>query len=205
MAPRANPEEIRKLEQELRELFARENYAEALDVYDEIERLGVLRPAHLVGKGQCLLKLRRKQDAKRAFVRAFDLDANFQPAQHMLDQHFPGWEKTYVAPEAAPPPPGAAQQVIVVQQAPPPAAWSPAQPPAGYAPAPPPATYSPAQPPVAAQGPQPIVIMQQAAPPSAQVGRPQAPGPDPTDPATAKINWRYVLEDVEAERLARAG
>lgn len=201
------PDTVKRLEGELRECFDRENYVEALDIYDEIQSAlgGRLRPQHLVGKGQCLLKLRRKQDAKKVLLTAFEADANFQPAIHMLDQNFPGWEKTYVAP---PPEPVAGSRAVVqpiVVQAP--VAYAPAPPPQQYHAAPPPAQHHAAPPPApyahpappAPSGPHQVVVVQQAPPPAAP-----SVAPSGTYEHVSRINWNYVAEDVEAALLEAA-
>ncbi len=93
MPGEANPEAIKKLEVELREALAAQNFTEALDLLDEIEGIAPLRAPHLTAKGQCLIKLRRKQDAKAFLMQAFELDPSMSAATTLLDEFFPGWTR----------------------------------------------------------------------------------------------------------------
>lgn len=93
MAAAANPEELRRLEQEMQQAIQRQDFMEAIEFCDEIEAKGWAKPAHLVAKAQCYLRARRKQDAQKCLLQVFDIDAGFQPAVQLLDEHFPGWTR----------------------------------------------------------------------------------------------------------------
>lgn len=200
-----NAEQLRALEAEARQCEQRQEYLEALDGYEEIERKGWARSGHLARKAFCLIKLRRKQDARKVLIHVFDSDPGCQEAISLLDEHFPGWEKTIQpasAPAAAPPRPAA----------PPAPAFHPAPPPrpaAEYAPqyapplqpsqAPPAPAYAP---PPQAYAPQP-----QAYAPQPQAYAPPASQPAPPAQREGPVNWRWVMEDLKTaiEEMKVAG
>ncbi|MBI1785445.1 hypothetical protein HYR69_09910 [Candidatus Sumerlaeota bacterium] len=181
----ADAEELKKLDMELRDALQRQDFTEALDILDELESKGGMKAPHLAARGQCLLKLRRKQDAKTVLMQAFELDPTFQPTCQLLDENFPGWTRQQ-RPKPSPPPP--------MSPAP------PRQAPAGYAPqAPQSQPYYQAAPSAPAQ------MYQQRTPSSPSMpgyGQMQA-GYAPYVPAQAAgsqdppVNWRYVMEDLE--------
>lgn len=103
MAPEAIKPELKKLEDGLKQCEDREDFLGELDIYEEIERKGMTAPRHLVGLGLCLMKVRRKQDAREAWIKAHLMDAKFEPATKALDANFPGWRKT-IKPVEAPKP-----------------------------------------------------------------------------------------------------
>ncbi len=206
-----NPDQIKKLEQELRECIQRQDFLEALDICEEIEGQGAFRAAHAVARGQCFLRLRRKQDARTALMKAFELDPGFEPAIKLLDENFPGWERTKTA-RPAPAPRPAPPQVPPAYQPTPPYAGQPAPAPTGYA-MPPAQAYQPQPTPmpgyatptpptpygVPGMAPQPMYAPQgyQSSPNLGQVPyQPQTMRPQ-TD---TKINWAYVMEDLTTAR-----
>lgn len=190
-------EDIRKLEHELREVIKQGDFTEALDILDEIESKGAIKAGHLAVKGQCLLKLRRKQDAKGVLLHAFELDPACDAATKLLDENFPGWTRPKAPPRSAPAP-----MPPVRPQAPPsgaaPAAGSSSPgfslaAESGYAPAPsgmaaPQPVYQMAQPGISPTGSHPGFSIQ---PHVVQAGY-AAP------PTEALVNWRYVLEDLKS-------
>lgn len=217
---------LQELEAELRQFFQKQNYVEAMDIYEEIERIaGGLKPQHLVGRAQCHIKLRRKQDAKNDLMRAHQIDPGFQPTLHMLNENFPGWD------QGAPPRPAQAPQpeyqhppaAPAYQQAPQQAYQQPApqqtyQPSAYQQPAP---SYQ--QP---AHNPAPAFAQtgSETSPPWAPATAPQRPAPPPQPQAyaqthapapgpqaqpqqaaaMARVNWKFVMDDLQLARAARA-
>jgi hypothetical protein len=96
-------ENLPALEEELKQAMMREEYLDAIDVFEEIEKKGLTQPRHLLGWGECLVKLRRKQDARQKWLAAYQMDSSFQPVIKQLDENFPGWKKTIPAPQPAAP------------------------------------------------------------------------------------------------------
>lgn len=94
---------LEELEQELQECASAQNHLDALDIYEEIQRAGWTKPEHLVGMGHCLLKLRRRQDARAAWFKAIQMAPDHPAAVQALNDQFPGWRKDL--PKPAPPPP----------------------------------------------------------------------------------------------------
>lgn len=90
---------LRRLEAEVHEFLKAGDHLSALDIYDDLEAKGWIRSEHLVGMGHCLLALRRKQDARETWLRAYSMDTTNQTAIDVLDEFFPGWKR------ATPPPP----------------------------------------------------------------------------------------------------
>jgi hypothetical protein len=180
-------EQIKTLEAELRNAVGRQEFAEALDIVEELEKLGPLKAPHLAVRGQCMLKMRRKQDAKTALLAAFELDPSFDAAVKLLDQNFPGWTR--------PPRPAVRPAPARPQVAPPPASTPP---------------LSAAKP----QGPPPVVVPYNPsgggsspshgaiAPPRTTFASPASGHAGPivayaTAAAEGPINWNYVAEDLE--------
>jgi hypothetical protein len=104
MAQAGKPRDKAELEQELRDCGARGDHLGALDVYEELDKAGWITPGHLVGMGVCLMKVRRRQDAKDAWMRAVQIDEKFPAAAEALDKNFPGWRKE-LRPKPPPPTP----------------------------------------------------------------------------------------------------
>jgi hypothetical protein len=88
-SPSSNP--LAALDRDLRTALEDKNYTEALDIVEEIETKGGAKAFHLTAKAQCLLQLRRKQDAKVALLQAYEIDAGYHAASDLLDRNFPGW------------------------------------------------------------------------------------------------------------------
>lgn len=89
-----DPEQARhltELEKELQACSQRQDHLDALDIYEEIENKGLTASRHLLGMGFCLLKMRRKQDAKDTWLRAYEMDPDDQRVIQTLDKHFRGW------------------------------------------------------------------------------------------------------------------
>lgn len=86
----------------------RGEWAEALDYYEEIERRGASTAEHVTAMGNCYLNLRQRQDARKTWLRAFEMNPNYEPAVDLLNKNFKGWERllgTKKPAAAAPPPP----------------------------------------------------------------------------------------------------
>jgi hypothetical protein len=104
--PGANDPTVEDLAREARQCETRGEWAEALDAYEEIERRGKATVEHLASMGVCLLQSRQRQDARRIWLRAYEMNIDFAPVVELLDKNFPGWEKTIAArfaPPKAPP------------------------------------------------------------------------------------------------------
>jgi hypothetical protein len=85
--------------EEARRLMSRDAYPSALDCYEELDRRGLANAEHLMTMGTCYMHVRQRQDARKAWMRAVDLDPGHQAAIDALDQNFRGWRKTRPAPE----------------------------------------------------------------------------------------------------------
>lgn len=83
------------------------DFAEALDLYEEIDRRGLAGPAELHAMAVCYLQVRQRQTARQTWLRALELQPDFQPAIEQLDRHFKGWERPQPrrTPDNAVPPP----------------------------------------------------------------------------------------------------
>jgi len=183
----ARPEQIAELDRELKECLKAGEHLDALDICEEIEDLDAMEVRHWLAMARCLVELRRKADARRAWMRALDLDPDQKEALEGLNKHFPGW-RTQAARSAR-------------ESAKPAAAAPPRRRPAAPAPSAgetmtsqPPAAPPPAQP---AAGPRASASGLAASPAAAP-----APASSPDGP----VNWNYVLEDVadaEADRATR--
>jgi hypothetical protein len=178
MSESTTPDLIKALEQDVRGAIQKQDFTEALDICEEIDSKGGSRAPHLAAKGQCLLKLRRKQDAKSVLLRAFELDPGYQIAVNLLDENFPGW--TRPKPAANPPPvfrPASAYtQLGATQTAP----QYYAAPPGGAPQAP---SYAP---------PPPHQV---------QTGAPVQNAPQQGAYSDYTVNWRYVMEDLDVARV----
>lgn len=168
MVETPDPQVMRELESELKECARQGDSLEALDIYDELDAKGWIRPRHLVGMGHCLIKLRRKQDAREAWLRAYSADTSFQEVIDVLDEFFPGWKR------ATPPPP---------RPAPPPA------PPPAQVPSPPPAAS-------ASHGSETREASAYR-PPLQAAPEPDAAARASASMQGQAVNWEYVLADVE--------
>lgn len=201
MAGPVNAEELRKLEQEMQQAIQRQDFMEAIDICDEIEGKGWARAPHLVAKAQCLLRARRKQDAQKVLLDAFELDPSHQQAAQLLDEQFPGWSRPKPKPRPAQqamtmggpapagygaPPQQAYQQPQQTYQQP---QQNYAQPAHGYD------QQSYAQQPAYGQSAPAPQYQGQSAPRMQAPQRPGAPGGFVAD---APVNWNYVLEDLGA-------
>lgn len=212
-----SPEEIRKLEAELREVLQQGDFALALDIVEELEGKTDLKAQHFAVKGMCLIKLRRKQDAKGILLQAFELDPGCSQATQLLDENFPGWTKArqpIKQPPAAQPRPQAPMQGQPMPQQyaqqPMPqdiSGYNQSQggfalaPDQGYAPQPGYAQQQPAayQQQTAGGGSQPNLgrIQQQVI-----VQATQGPAMYQTHQAEMVVNWRYILEDLKSAPAA---
>lgn len=84
---------VKKLLAELDELIEQGDHLDALDVYEELDRLTPLTPTQLMQMGHSYLAVRRKTDARDAWIRAWKIDPNFKEAAMELNRNFPGWRK----------------------------------------------------------------------------------------------------------------
>lgn len=185
MTPSQDSDDLRTLEEELQECERKRDYLTAIDIYEEVESKGWIEAKHLVGLGFCYMKLRRRQDAREAWMRGYTLDPTHQRAIEALDEFFPGWKR------AAPP---------RVRKPPAP---TPTPPPAGR-PAPStdrPAPGRPAQPATGSAPPAGSTAPPQSQPQLAQAA-PAAQGA-PTL-GEGQINWSYVTNDLEECQLDAA-
>lgn len=186
------PENLAELDSELKQLLKAGEFLDALDICEEIEGMDAMEVRHWLAMARCLVELRRKADARRAWTRALELDPDQKEAIEGMNKYFPGWRtqaarsaRESARPAAAPrrrpaPPVGPPGAETMVSH--PPAARA-----AEPAPSPRPA------PPVSRPAP--------AAPPVAPTSAPTA-GPTPD----AAVNWGYVMQDVadaEADRATR--
>jgi hypothetical protein len=172
------PAELKKLESAAVAAMKIENFVNALDFYEEIEAKGWAHARHFTAQGFCLIKVRRRKDAARILLKAFNLDPNENRCIELLNKYVPGWEKRaaeYV-PES-------------VDNTSPQAAYSPAVPPPVADPAPvAPQESAPVAPEPAPVQPTPHHQPQQS-----------APAPTQDDFSTMKICWKYVLDDTHLE------
>ncbi|MCE5230388.1 hypothetical protein LLG95_12455 [bacterium] len=216
---------LKRLESEALSYEKQNDYVSALDVYEEIDRKGWSQPQHLLALGECYMRARQRQNAREAWLRAWEGDSSLTQVVANLDRFFPGWEKTVARRqhEDAPPPPpdfdqsGAELTVESVSyRTPPPAA--PAVPP----PEPPPrmqprlspseATMLSPQAPIPPAAPAPPVAPQR---PVAPMAPPQQLRIQPTqvvieaakvvlggEMRESKVNWGYIMTD-SAEEAAK--
>ncbi|GEM_PF-6744404 len=91
-----------RLEEELRQAQAAGDHLDALDVYDALKAQGWMSAEHWIGLGHSLLSLRRKQDARQAWLRAHEVAPQRDDVIKLLDEYFPGWKKA-TAPPPRPP------------------------------------------------------------------------------------------------------
>lgn len=200
MTPTQDSDGLRALEQELQECERKRDYLTAIDIYEEIESKGWITVKHQVGLGFCYMKLRRRQDAREAWLKGYTLDPSHQRAIEALDEFFPGWKRAAPprvrkppAPAPSPPEPRAGRPASRTDR---PAPGRPTQPVTGSAP--------PAGP-----------AAQPAPTRSAPVAQGRQPHPAHTAPAVreaatlaeGEINWDYVTNDLEECQLetAKAG
>lgn len=104
MSDSENNSELEALEAELKKVLAQGNHLDAIDIYEEISDLGALTPQHLLDMGHSYLELRKKSDAKTMWMRARELDPEFEPAVKELNKNFPGWRKAAPKIESFAPP-----------------------------------------------------------------------------------------------------
>ena len=109
-----NADELKRLEQEAAECAHNGDSLGALDTYEEMVRKGLAQARHMTALGHCYIDNRQRQNAKTIWMRAFDLDPNYEPCIEALDHYFSGWEKssettppprTFTRPRVTPPPP----------------------------------------------------------------------------------------------------
>lgn len=84
---------VRDLTEELNELIEQGDHLDALDVYEELDRLTRLTPQQLMAMGRSYLEVRRKTDARDTWIRAAKIDPDFREAIMELNRNFPGWRK----------------------------------------------------------------------------------------------------------------
>jgi len=203
MVKPADLEAVHRMEDEARECERAGDHMGALDLYEELSRSAWATAKHLTQLGFCYRKARQMQDAKKAWLRAFALDPNYQPCRDALNQYFLGWEKQLHQPappaHEEPPPPavhfsspkGVELSVEMV---------APSRP----APAP-----SPAPQPQAAAAPQPEARPkpQPAAAPVRPTAAPKqekaAAAPPSQEFNENRVNWEFVLMDAAEESSAR--
>lgn len=204
-------EKLKRLEAELKSCLQAGEYLDALDLCEEIEALGLIQVPHWLAMATCLMGLRRKADAKRAWLKALELDPDQPEAVEGLNRNFPGWRlaatRRAVADPAsveqeAPAPPRPRPQAT---HAPSPAASARTQPPASPPPRaeerPRPDTAPTSVPPSARPAPPPRAATQP--PPSVRPAPPRSAPVHASAPAASEvdINWEYVLQDVADSML----
>jgi hypothetical protein len=225
----SNPDtsRIKALEAELEACLRDREFLDALDVCEEIEATGQVEIRHLLTMADCLLELRRKADARQAWLRVLERDAGNDRALQGLNRHFPGWR---LAPPR--PTPSADSPSLRVRMGGGAAAASSPDAPAGAPPAratkPAPAKPAPSS---ANTAESPRLVSKSSgasAPgsPSANAGAagtapatgraagpgaagPGAAGPGAGAPASApavfgEVNWDYVMEDFRESRATAA-
>lgn len=223
-----DPAALKKLETEALACERQNDFVGALDVYEEIDRNGWSTPRHLLALGECHMRARQRQNAREAWLRAWQADSNLNEVVAYLDRYFPGWEKTIARRqnEEAPPPPPAFDQApgamtveAVSFRTPPPAA------PAVQPPEPParkqqrPATldatmispqspvgsaqsFTPAQPPMAPR-PAPNAPIQQLRIQPTQVVIEAAKVVVGGEVRESKVNWGFIMTDAAEETAKR--
>lgn len=87
--------ELKQMEQEARHHEQREEYLEALDIYENLELHGWAQAKHLTAMGYCYLKLRQRQNARTTWLKALERDPNEQSCLDALNRYFPKWEQHY--------------------------------------------------------------------------------------------------------------
>src|SRR5437588_255462 len=97
MAQPVNPQALQQLESDLAAAQKRGDHLEALDILEDLSHRGWASARHYFLMGNCYLEVRQRQDAKRCWLKAFDLDPNLNGLQQGLDKQFPGWEKEAAA------------------------------------------------------------------------------------------------------------
>lgn len=97
------PESLKDLEAELKICRQRQDHLESLDIYEEIDRNGWSLPRHLVGMGDCYLKLRRRSDAKKSWFRALQIQPDSKEITARLQSTFTSWEEDFETHRAKPP------------------------------------------------------------------------------------------------------
>lgn len=218
-----DPATLKRLETEALNCERQNDFVGALDVYEEIDRNGWSNPRHLVALGECYMRARQRQNAREAWLRAWEADSNLAEVVTYLDRYFPGWEKTVARRqnEDAPPPPPAFDQAppeLTVQsvsfRTPPPAAPAvpPPEPPARkqQRQAPLDATmlspqssaaeemFSPAPAPITPR-PAPNAPIQQLRIQPAQVVIEAAKVVVGGEVRESKVNWGYIMTDAAEE------
>lgn len=97
-----NAEKLGELEAELSSCLGSNEFLDALDICEEIEALGEMQGRHWLAMAQCLMGLRRKADAKHAWLEVIKLNPEEQEALDGLNRHFPGWRREAAKPAPAP-------------------------------------------------------------------------------------------------------
>ncbi|MEN6625075.1 MAG: hypothetical protein ABFD69_02485 [Candidatus Sumerlaeia bacterium] len=216
MSKPVDPTALQKLEKEAMECERQNDFVSALDIYEEIDRNGWSSPRHLLALGECYMHARQRQNAREAWIRAFEADSSMNEVIQLLDRYFPGWEKTAVkhhGQEEAPPPPPAfsdTQAGLTMESV---SYRTPPAPAPAVPPPPPPARKQPPMPPK----PAPAAATQLSTP-----ARPAAPQPPPIQqqirmqpaqviieaakvvvgeggPRESKVNWSFILADAAEE------
>ncbi len=168
--------ELRQLETTAVTAMKRGDFINALDSYEEIDAKGWAGAQHLTAQGYCLIKARRRKDAGRILLRAFNLNPDDNRCIELLNKYVPGWEKR--AAETVPHPPGHTPP-IPIHDAPPPT-------PAG--------TPAPRQ--------QHRTLPEKSKLRSTPYPSSHQPARVPEDFNNIKICWKYVLEDAEIETMS---
>lgn len=195
----ASRDQIQQMTAELQECLRAGEYLDALDICEEIEALGGMQVGHWLAMARCLMELRRKADAKRAWINALELEPDQPEAVEGLNRNFPGWRRQAARPAA---PPAAAAERPARPTAPPPRPAAAPAPPRPAPQVPPEQALSSAR--VSSAAPERMAPTA----PRAATHVPASPAP-PSGPAHSHdgpVNWDYVLEDVAeaaAERPSR--
>ncbi len=212
-------EPLKDLEAELKICRQRQDFLEALDIYEEIDRNGWSLPRHLVGMGDCYLKLRRRSDAKNAWFRALQLQPDSKEVIARLKSTFTSWEEDFENHRAKPSPASKKGAKQAQASSPASSAGPPAEAPAngelslddildsvpdrGNA-----ESAESEESPAAAAGSAGAGSVESAAapssPPAASARRPVPVSARMIDPTMDRyINWPFVFEDVAAARAAK--
>ena len=225
-------ESVDQLEKQALALEKAGNVADALDLYEEIDRRGAATAQHLVQLGNCLLKSRQRQNAMDTWFRVLQMQPNYPPAVEALNQYFPNWEGRFekfvargsrVTREATPPPrpltPAAHGEDPPPPPPPPPSATATTAPKVSLTVenvVQPPRQAPPRPAPAPRAAPTPAEDYQQQPP------RPAAPQPvhsghtghaaqysdaaevSEEDIMDSRVNWKYILADAQEEAAANA-
>ncbi len=180
---------LRQLEEQAQECEREDDYASALEIYEAIDREGWAQVKHLLAMGECCMRIRQRQSARRYWTRAWELDPGQSRASELLDRFFPGWEKVAASTQSPiPPTPAVKAGGLSVEMIQP---TKPAPAPARAA-APP----APEQDWLANQlSGQSKMIPNNGGPAGQDVGEPQ-----PVEARVEnRVNWSYIMADASEE------